>query len=431
MTPLRTTNERLPSYSAILLTISILLSSLKQDSPDITIIELFLVVIVPGVVGWLFLRIVLFRPSKIKAIAISHWALCLLLFFGWSMVNIIVAVVNGVSLLNFGRRVFPILSLPLIGLASTATFRSRQAIHIGYITLVIAGMVVTAESMVGTLNINLSTVESLQTIRQYGGGYYNAFGLSLVVPFFYRFRSFNSIQQTILVGAVGVFGGGLVLSFTRTYWVSTILALGVTGLIVFLNNRGEITSWLWWTLTVIVVLAVSILLIAPEQLVAFVLERVTSFSGVLSSRSVQDRLMELDGIVQSSMGNPLGILVGHGFGSEFTFYSVNPFSWSGTGVVQNEYSHNYYAYIYWTTGILGLAIYLLFWILFLRKIVGSIWNSNAFDTVYLLAIFSAITNMLIASLTAPPLMDLTWAIYFGIVLGIGRNTMKNLNEDMK
>lgn len=423
---LRPSNERSQLDLLLLLAVLVALSALKRDSPGIDTIEVSLTILVPLITAWAVLRGGISNDFRFEDFALPRWVLFLTVFTMWAIVNLAVATTNGVTLLNWGRRVFPVLTLPLIGVLSAITFRGKRGVHIGYVLLVATGMFMTISSLIGLFGVDLSSVQSLQAIRQFGGGYYAAIGLSLVAPTLFKISYFNRYQQVVLFLTAAIFAFGLVVSFTRTYWVSTSIAIGVGGAFALQTDSREILYTARWLLPVGAVMALIILLTSPDQFYGFILERVGSFSNAFNSGSVQDRVMELRGIVRSSRGEPLGLLIGHGFGSEFTFYSVNPFSWSGVGLIRNEYSHNYYAYLYWTTGFIGLCIYLLFWTWYCRDLIGSILNRSPSDAVYLLAILTAMINMLIASLTAPPLMNLPWPVFYGILLGIGHSAIQTV-----
>jgi len=174
------------------------------------------------------------------------------------------------------------------------------------------------------------------------------------------------------------------------------------------------------------------LLVTPTPVSRFVVSRVASIPQATYDLSFLDRVMELQGLWNSAVQNPFSILVGNGLGAKFTFYSPNPWSWGGTGWIENDYSHNYYAYIFWSTGLLGLSLFLLFWGSILRqasKILRPSSNILAGLSYYLIGICTAVVNLLIASLTGPPLMSFKWAVYFGVLIGLALSIIRmQLNQ---
>jgi len=175
-----------------------------------------------------------------------------------------------------------------------------------------------------------------------------------------------------------------------------------------------------------------LLWIMPPTIRGFVYSRATSIPKATNDLSLMDRFSELKGLWNSATQNPISIIVGNGLGAKFTFYSPNPWSWGGRGWIENDYSHNYYAYIFWSTGLIGLSLFLLFWGSILRQASRILRSSSNVPTglsYYLIGICTAVVNLLIASLTGPPLMGFKWAVYFGVLIGLALSiTRMQLNR---
>ncbi len=402
--------------------ISLILATLQEGSPEVTLFEFLTAGILAIVFFWGMIQF-LFSHNNIP-----RPLFYLIVFLIWAGVNVIIALTNNVGLLWWFRRFFPVLILPLTALTSMVVFRSWKEIKVIFITLIFIGLMVVLQALVQIRSLDLVTITNLQDLRKYGGGYFSAFGLCLTAPFLFCRPRLKRPKWLLVACISAVFLVGLILSFTRTYWISTAAAL-LFMIYLLAQVRRIAVSILFARIAVPAVLILAFFIwIAPTNISEFVVSRIASIPQAIHDLSFLDRVTELQGLWDSAIKNPITVLAGNGLGAKFTFYSVNPFSWGGTGWIENDYSHNYYAYLLWSTGIIGLFLFLLFWGSFIRRAIKALcYSSNTHITYtpyYLIGICTAITNLLVASLAGPPLMGFKWAIYFGILIGIALNLMK-------
>ena len=135
--------------------------------------------------------------------------------------------------------------------------------------------------------------------------------------------------------------------------------------------------------------------------------------------SLLDRFAEWKSLWTLSWQRPF---LGHGIGSGFTFYSVNPWSWveeGGVGLVTVRYSHNLYLYLFYTLGIVGLFLF-LFMIFGLLKTTRRIWRKteDPFAKAYCAAFFSICTGFLVTAIACPIFMGKTNTVLIGLLMGI-------------
>jgi O-antigen ligase len=410
------------SALGILIFIWLILATLHQQTPEVTNFE---ILIAGGLVVMFSLGIIkfllVFRTNIPKSLSY------LLAFFIWSGVNIVIAFYNGVPLLWWFRRFFPIATLPLTILVSMVAFRSRTQIQIGFITLVIISVAVVAQALLGIRSVGLAAVTNLQALRRYGGGYYSSFGVCLIIPFLFHRPRLRALIWFLLMFGVVVLLVGLILSFTRTYWISTLIAMLFMIYLMTKIRYIKLPIFLIRITTFSIVVLALLVWAAPPSIFNFLISRGASILQVSQDTSFMDRLMELQGIWNSFAKNPLTILTGNGLGAKYTFYSVDPWSYGGIGWVDTDYSHNYYAYLFWSTGLIGFLLYLFFWGSLLRRILRTLVHFPRIhaDLSYcLVGISITIINLLITSLTGPPLMEFKWAIYFGVLTGIALNVVR-------
>ncbi|WP_164932788.1 O-antigen ligase family protein [Halorubrum amylolyticum] len=242
--------------------------------------------------------------------------------------------------------------------------------------------------------------------------------MTLLLPALIGFRDLNRIQQTIVVVGVVIAGASLFISFTRTMWIATAAAIGFTAAVYLYQSSSKAHSLIIWALIAIFGI-VFMFLITPDRLLGFLVERMRSIPNAFQSDSFRDRLFELQGLLTDAVTNPLMLLVGHGWGAEYTFYSVNRYSWEGIGWTSNAYSHNYYAYLLWSIGAVGLVFFLRYWQLIFRNGLRVLLQDGLDgDGLYLLGCMAATVSLLVSSLTGPLLNDVKWCVIFGVISGM-------------
>jgi len=349
----------------------------------------------------------------------------LLAFTIWVVLDIFIAWASGVDLLWSLRRFFPIFTFAGLALAAFTSFRSNKEILIAYWEMVFISIIIILRSMSGLNYINLGLIDNAQLLRQYSGEYFASFSFCLVLPFFFYKMKSKFLKVAIFI-AVFLSGFGLVFSLTRTYWISTTLSVLFMIYLIKRKQRNFAFGVFFRLATFGVLIIVIIILIANEINVPIVTYALSRINSINTDLSFLDRLMELKGIWESILKNPITILIGNGLGAKFTFYSVNPFSWGTLGWMQNDYSHNYYAYLLWSTGLIGLVLFLMAFGSFLRQSIQCLVCSKemSWSDVYLIGVSAVVVNLLIASLAGPPLFDIKWSIYFGVLVGLGLALMK-------
>ncbi|BER91397.1 O-antigen ligase family protein [Atrimonas thermophila] len=406
----------------VLIFISLILATLQESSPEVTPLEI-LTACVFGVIFFLGLgQVLIFHKGIPKPL------FYLLGFLGCAGINVVVGLANGVDLLWWFRRFFPVATLPFAALASMAAFRSQKQLCTAFVTLVLIGVMCVLSSLFQLSSVDFAMITNLQDLREYGGGYYSAFGLCLVVPFLFGYLRPNRLIWFLVMCTSLLFFMGLIFTFTRTYWISTTISLLFMVHILVKLRRIKISVFLIWIVVPVFLGLAFLFWVASSNVCEFVVSRVASIPRAFSDLSFVDRVMELRGLWNSAIQNPISLLGGNGLGAKFTFYSPNPWSWGGVGWIANDYSHNYYAYLFWTMGVIGLSLFLFFWGSLLRQVMKTLLCSSnvTANLVYqLIGISTAAINLLITSLTVPALMNFKWAFYFGVLIGVALNLISH------
>jgi hypothetical protein len=398
------------------LLVVLVIAMLQRSTAGLTLLELGLLVTIPGLGAW---AVLVWRwTSRRTHVTIPNVLVWLLLFGVWSIVSIFPAIANGVNVVTWGRRLFPPIALVTVTLVTIFTLRSREHVSLLYAFLIGAETVAVLVPLFGLISVDLSTINNLQYLRDFGNDQHAGILMTLLLPAVFGYRHLNRLQQT--GAAVGFIISliGLTISFTRTMWIATAAAIGFTT-IVYLQQRYLNVRVLLFGILFSLFGAVFTSAVAPDKILVFLIERMRSIPSALQSASLQDRIFELHGLLADAVENPLMLIVGHGWGAEFTFYSVNQYSWGSRGWTSNAYSHNYYAYLLWSIGIVGLAFFLRYWQLIFRDGLRVLLHDGLDgDGFYLLGCMGATVSLLVSSLTGPLLNDVKWCVVFGIIGGM-------------
>ncbi|KKM13018.1 hypothetical protein SY88_00130 [Clostridiales bacterium PH28_bin88] len=339
-------------------------------------------------------------------------------------ISLLWALANSVEIIWWARRFAPIMMLVVSATVSYVYgFGELERLWKWWLLIMGIGTVMLVQDIFPLVYTKvLQSVHNLQQLRFYGGGYFSALLFSMSLPYILLSHSYkgssNSLGFFIVIITFISSSIALVISYTRTYWLATVLTSFITFL-VFISRR--MISWKRiLQLGSIILLITILLMVLSPSLILFATERFEGIFSAASDLSFLDRIEELKGIWTSSMQNPVQILFGHGLGAKFVFYSVNPFSWNQVGWIENDYSHNYYAYTFYATGIVGLLLFLKSWVSFLRICLRRVkWESDPKRVVLLTSILGMSFNLLFTLIAAPPLTSYEWSILFGIVIGTG------------
>jgi hypothetical protein len=405
------------------LIVLIAIAMAQKSTPGISPVELLLSAVVPSLVG--LAALVWILSSQKRTITVSNMAFWLILFGGWSVWSVIPAIANDVEIVVWGRRMYAPFTLVTTALVTVYTVRSRKHISILYTAVIITCFLMMVAPLLSITTVDLSSINNLQQMRKLGRGKFAAIFIMLISPYLLNYRWFSQTQRIAIIIGVFIAGISLLMSFTRTLWVSSAVAAVFVASMQLHKKRPSAHTTL---LACGGSLAIGFLIItmAPDKFLMFVLERLESLPNALQSKSLQDRIFELRGLIADLTSNPVMLFVGNGFGAKFTFYSVSPFSWSGVGWTSNAYSHNYYAYLLWSIGAIGLTCFLRFWYLIFRDGVRIMISDGINDAgFYLLGCMAALVVLFVSSLTVPLLTDLKWCVIFGILGGISMYLIRN------
>lgn len=357
-----------------------------------------------------------------------RWAIALAT---WEATNLAIAYSNGVSPNEWLRLAFPQLVFPsfiVVGWLAAPTDRVRTRL----LTMVtVMGAAVIIGSMLAVRSISLTDITDLQLIRRFGGDFYAPFtatlaGVTLLSAHGRRSQPLGLTLSLLVVGLVG-----LALSFTRTYWASTAVALvGTLALMWRVRHRDFRLAIILLPVTAAILFTFALLFL-PRNIVSLLETRLYDLGNVGNVESFQERILESRAALSTQLENPLSLVVGSGFGAEFGYEYVHPRSGVVYGGHGLKYIHNFYVYLIFTQGLVGLGIFLGLWMALARDIYRNLRLADAegppIAHVYLGAAAAAV-NLLVANLTTPQFENFQWPMTFGLLVALGARAPTELTE---
>ncbi|MGH2569528.1 MAG: O-antigen ligase family protein [Bacteroidota bacterium] len=208
----------------------------------------------------------------------------------------------------------------------------------------------------------------------------------------WMFHASPRIRLTALAG-VSFFSVALVMTFSRGYWVATLIGLAV---LLWLGNQIERRRLLGISALVTVSSLVVLMIGFSDVFVDLVSTIVQRFSTAVSAtedRSFANRLVESAKVWELIQANPF---VGYGLGAKFSYHHLL-YGYA----FEDSYIHNGYLYIWHKLGLPGLVVFL---VAFLTKIVRGVKLSRIIESPirpWVLAATTTLLVMLLLSFTSP------------------------------
>ena len=211
----------------------------------------------------------------------------------------------------------------------------------------------------------------------------------------------------------------LIFSFTRSYWFGFFAALFFLIIVLKKEDKAKLIRILF-SQFILFVVAFSLLLIFKfdfaSKILLWLKDRILSVTQLSLLLTFAGRVDELKTLLEYIPKSPI---YGFGLGATYNFYNISPFAWGGVGYKDLFYSHNFYAYHLFATGILGLLGFCFFILSSIR--VGILtYRTEKTNRITLVSVFlsSIIFGTLFTSLTSPQFVDATSDIVIGLYIGI-------------
>ncbi|MDX1438544.1 MAG: O-antigen ligase family protein [Rubricoccaceae bacterium] len=188
----------------------------------------------------------------------------------------------------------------------------------------------------------------------------------------------KSWKHTILAGTTLIVTlAGLLVTKSRTFWVALLIAISI---LIILAPPRERRRLIFGCLSGVTILLLVGLVFLGEyfQLVwTGLTNRFSSIGSAYSDVSLINRFVETDKVFSHISANPV---IGHGLGSEFSFFNLIHLQ-----TVTTNYIHNSYFAVWFKLGLWGCLIVLFTWLSVVYKSLAASVKSPASDTVRALA----------------------------------------------
>lgn len=308
------------------------------QGPTVEVGEVVLVLALLAMLGvWL-----VWQAAVVRARLTEHWGdVLLLLFLGLSALNLPIALLNEVPLEEWLRRWLP-MWLVAYYLPLRSYVRRPQQLGLLLGLLLLVGLVIavfTVERYRSGVAIAEYAYQLRAPLARMQGEHLLAFALvgCLLGAAFLR----SVLWRLLLLGCAIVLGGAVVVTFSRTAWVSALLGLSLALLLVTWRQRMRLLL-----AGGILVVASGVILGALFPQVAPVLFRLLEqrFVSIVYGRqdlALRGRFFQLEGAVQRIKQYPMG---GHGLGKTYPYYEVGLYRHIHYTYIHNAYLATAYRY---------------------------------------------------------------------------------------
>ncbi len=392
----------------------VLVGAFREQSPGLTPQEVALGGAIALLAGWgLLSLLVTVRPLTPPI----RWSLA---FGSWCLVNSVIAVANGIGPGLWLRFAFPALLFPTFLILGWGQFQNAATRRGLFVALALVGAIVVVLSLLGLRSITLADVRDLQFLRRFAGDYFAAFTAAAALPLALTNDGRRLLWWPVGIAILAIGTVGLALSFTRTYWIATGVSTLVLIALLFRHRPRDASAVVARLAAVFLIAIVLLSPLVPENVFGFLAARFADVARITGVTSLQERFQESFAVLDAALTNPLSVLLGNGFGAAFAYEYVNPVTGVVEGAQTLQYVHNYYVYILFVTGLVGVTLYLGLWVTILR----TLWRGLARDAaksgplvVVRIATITLAVNFLVSSVATPHFMNFDWAIAFGLLIG--------------
>ena len=396
------------------------------DSAGVTLLEMIAFVLLLIVLGQAMLSLArapdLWQRGR-------PWLTPLLVFLGWCVLNVAIALLEGVLLQSWLREFFPLLNY---GLMLVAYIRIRNREDFKTLTVIVVGIVflVATRDFLYSLRFALgmpvlpNLYAFLVNLLSTRGGVLFAL-LPVVMGVTLLYQSRHMLMWIVSISLIVTGGTVTLLGGTRTAWVGTLVALVVWTLLrVRKPGKIRLQSLIATGVSVALLLVLLALVSSGMGLGGGFLRRVPLARGVsLGDRvsmmspevlardwSVIGRMNEIEAALREFLYSPL---LGRGLGYQLTSLA-HP--WEAR-MMTRGYLHNAFVWMLLKLGIIGVALFA-----WLMVALGSrLWRVRdrfgSSESQFIVALLVLLVVMNLVSLTTPYVNDTSTVLVLSLLVG--------------
>lgn len=404
------TNERGPHSTLLLglLMASLAVATVNPRTEDVSPSDQLVALVL------LTTACVIIVPLMLGKVRLSRSLTPMVLYAAVIVANFLVAMVYDVPIHWWLRRAIVAFALPTFALGAWRLKTHRQVrLLLCLLLMFCAGMALYTVSLWRPgQSLLLARAELRDSFMQTGGTFASAITVTLSLPFALRPGRWR--RACVLTLAAGL--GGLALSFARTFWLTTPVALVAEAAALRGQRLGRRALLLFLGIGVLSLALQGWSTAADYRML--VVERIAQ-----RDFSATFRVEEASGLFHEMASDPTKLVLGAGFGNRYAFHSSDRFAVGGVGTVERDYSHAWYLEVLWTTGLVGLSVTLWFLVGLLVRLVRSVRQRGGrhglvgSDRLFAAGLLGTVINLVLASFTYHPFGMLLWNVVFGALFG--------------
>lgn len=366
----------------------------------------------------MLISIFLFNKIRIKKLIMVFS-----LFGGYLILNMVLCLTENLNVFNWAKFTLPIIAWPSAAIVTNyITINKEQALNLYKMIMVIMLLPLFIFSIIYFTNsfdylvpeemINIRNI----TIWREGIGHFGLLIFLLSLPYINRKWGFINF-------VAGTFS--IMISFIRSIWVSILITLfSVLLLLIFSNyrkscdsNRRNLLRNIIFGMIILLLMVIIVYILLPEfgRAIGERGKTLISINRILMERSYRYRLQESVAILREMGSKPFNLILGSGASSKFYF----PEQVTYGGIYYfSDYSHNFYLYLLWNYGIVGMLLFIIGIIVLLANSYTLTRSEDYIIRTMSFGIFVTVICTAIVANISSFYNSPRWYVLFGILTGL-------------
>lgn len=370
---------------------------------------LFSVVFFPGLALWFFRRI------RAHEVILEGWAdVVVIIFLAYAFASILIAHLQGFSF-EKGLREF-LLFVPLLLIFPVRREAQKEhGVRLMIWTLLITSIAV---GLVIIVRYKMDLMEAHYLWQVVGNRQQKEESLYMSgIIILFAFLVGRKYPAPLIFILLGLEMFSLAVTFSRGYWITTMLGLLASVFFIKGQARRRIFILMGGGIALAAIVALVVLPHIFGSLLTGLLERAGSISP--DTLTLRARLVESEAALHKFIQNPV---IGYGMGALFSFFNII------TDItIRTWYIHNAYIFLLFKFGLVG---FLLFMSMYLKRVteLWSLWRKTVLtpENSFVSALLLIPLMMLFISATSPQFFDRGSLMILAVIWGIGESMLKDL-----
>lgn len=383
--------------------------------------------ITPGEMGFVLFLAIFLGVWMVKSLIgvlprqIEHtqdWLLAM--YIGFVIFSIFPALINRNDLVLWAREV-GVMTVLLLYFPIKESVRTRNQIIWVTAAFATLALIIGTQDLLNykTLVLRATFLWEIQASRQSQDEPLFMTMVIIAVAFLVHTRS--AWVKIVALGTVAFFGAALLITFSRAYWFGA--AAGLATILIIVPKGKKVAMLLYGGISTMVAAAVILFFFGEytDAISGSIGKRFMTVERITADLSIRSRLDEYAAAIRSGLSQPI---LGHGFGATFFFHDIIP-----NQLVERNYIHNSYVYLFFKLGLVGLGLYISFFV----SIVWRLWQNVKRTTGWLLALntgmLAATIALSVVSMSSPQVLHKNSVLVFTLCAGLSMATVHFLERE--